>query len=354
MQITNAPVRTPRPNFAGLRPILLFVSAMAIVVWLLAAPAHVMTAEEVLAATRAEYAGKSYHAQSVTHHQLADTTTETQYSPTQGIKVVEKTPAMVDYGIGTRTITYWGRPECATSYWEEGRSRVLCTDLCAVGPELSLHILCDFSLGRPLLLPVGVERTLRLERRPLNGTDVYVVTDVTDSSNPSELWIDPDSFQVRRFVQVRIGHATTVDFNVVELGLPISAEAVTFHAPFTIDRFSREHGPTTLVLFVAVVFLASTALWILRYRLGAITAEEGAASRRKYWRWWLIAAGIGYALVLVLAIALMPVKGGHPPAIVLAIIAAYLWTQTLVIAATILVAAHVSAALLQRWEARAA
>jgi hypothetical protein len=173
---------------------------------------------------------------------------------------------------------------------------------------------------------------------------MYVVLDVTDYGQQSELWIDPATDDVRRFVLLRDRSTTTVDFETIEFGRDVSSD-VRFAVPFSAQRLSREHRTITLALVWLLVFAGATVLWTIAYRV----LDDDPAARRerrlKRWRMWPWVFGIGYGCVGLLA-ALLWRGGGHPPAIILAYLAAYLWSLVLALSIAVLAAAHAAEALL--------
>jgi len=249
------------------------------------------------------------------------------FSPTAGVKYVS-------IGRGDfpdRTMTFWGTPDCVRFYWHERHEFARpCRDLCSLtADELPLRIVCRFSIGQPPL----TSGPKRVTTESLDGRPMFVVSEELNFRQESRLWIDAETFVVRRLDLLFGGARTTVDFTTVEIGRNVTANDLRFTPSFTLDRFVRENGLLAMLLFDVLAFVASFAFCRLVDHPG-ITAAQ--------WRRLAIAAAIGYAVIAVFGVILLPMKGGHPPPIFLAIIGAYLWTELLFLAVALLGGADVA------------
>ena len=314
-----------------------------------------LNAEAVLARVRSAYSVDAYHGQAVVQRSFNDfqETSETFYTRRLGIKHTARTAANATFRTPVKTLVYYGPPSCVRVHWIERDEVTACRDLCGLGDEaLPLRIVCQFVLGHPSTLPEGVTPSPRVEWRRLHGKPVYVVRDLTDYGDDSELWIDPASFKILRFVRLRGTAATSVEFKTVSLGRKVTEQERAYEPRFSINRFRRNHQSVFFLTLLVLLLMLATGGWYAAYWSAGETWELRAASRRRRWRVWMWISATGYVCVVVLGLVLLRAEGGHPPAVVIAFIAGYMWTLVVVFSSAILAAAHLAELVYRRCSAR--
>jgi hypothetical protein len=300
--------------------------------------------ELLLERVRAAYSVGMYHDKTVVYRPSNDwwrETTETYFSRSEGLKYTERGTSQVPRQ-PSRTIVYWGKTNCLQRYWEENGELTPCRDVCLVSQDaLPLRVVCHYVLGQPVRLPANVDRQQRVEWRVLDGKPMFVLTDLTDSGELSELWVVPGSFRIKRFVLFST-NVTGVDFQTVELGPEAKGGSVSYTPRVSPRLLMRKHPRATGMLALLIGFGLATGIWMLGYRIGGKPIAIRSAKRKARWRIFGLVAAVGYGCVLVLGLALLGAKEGHPPAVFLAVIAGFLCTNLLVAIGAILAASHLA------------